>query len=174
MLHLAIEDGTEVEHADCIIEQVLRVEGLETLADDRSGHTLGFGDGVDVLDLDEGFHLFLQHAGEETLQLTATEIPEDGLPVWWVLEVTQVWAHVSTEHSEGGRLANTVLTDETQDLAGAGRGQSVELEGVGTVSVGGLTGKTLGQVDNANSVEGAALDTLTAPNAECFRDEANR
>jgi hypothetical protein len=49
----------------------------------------------------------------------------------------------------------------------------VELEGVGSVAMGNLVGQTLGQVDNPDSVEGAALNAHTTTNAEGFRDEAD-
>ena len=39
--------------------------------------------------------------------------------------------------------------------------------------MGNLVGQTLGQVDDPDSVEGAALNAHTTTNAECFRDKAD-
>ena len=43
------------------------------------------GDLVDILGLDDGLKVILQDLGEVVLQLGATEVSEDLLPVWGVL-----------------------------------------------------------------------------------------
>lgn len=44
------------------------------------------GDLVDVLGLDNGFQVILQNLGKVVLELRATEVGQDLLPVWWSLE----------------------------------------------------------------------------------------
>lgn len=43
------------------------------------------GDLVDVLGLDNGFQVILQNLGKVVLELRATEVGQDLLPVWWSL-----------------------------------------------------------------------------------------
>jgi len=95
---------------------------------------------------------------------------QHSLPVGGVLELAEIGAHVASQNSQGGRLADTVLTDETEHLAGTRCGQSVQLERVRAVSVRGLALETLGQIDDSNRIVGADLDAKTATNAECFRN----
>lgn len=125
------------------------------------------------MNLDECFHLIFQHSSEELLQLAASEVLKHGLPVWGAFEFSEVRTHVASQNSEGGRFSDTVLTDKTKNLTRAGRRQSVELEGIGSVSVSGLTGQTFGQVNNADSVEGTPLDTLTTTDTERLGNEAD-
>jgi len=166
VLHLALHNGLQVQHFDGIVKHVLTIKSFEAFANDGGGNALCFSDGVDVLDLDKGFQVFLKHPCEEGLELGATEVFQHSFPVWGVLEYAQVRAHVTSQNSQGGRFADTVLTDKTEDLAKAGCGKPVELEGVGTVSVSGLTFKTLGQIDDPDRVVRADLNAETATNAE--------
>ena len=47
---------------------------------------------------------------EEILELTSSKVLEDLLPVWWAIELTEVWLHVSGKNSECGRLTNSVCS----------------------------------------------------------------
>lgn len=70
-----------------------------------------------------------------TLQLRATEVLDDVVPVRRVVVLAQVGLELSTEDLEGGTLADTVGSNETENLTGAGCGQTVQLERVGRVAV---------------------------------------
>ena len=93
------------------------------------------------------------------------------LPVGWVIKATQVGLQLAAEDLESSALANTVGADETEDVAGAGHGQAVELEAVGRVAVGDLGLEVGGQVDDGNGAEGAFLGADAAADAERLRDE---
>ena len=73
-----------------------------------------------------------------TLQLRTTEVLDNILPVWRVLETTQVWLQLSGEDLQRSGLSNTVSSNETENLSWSWHRQAVELEGVGGVSVGDL------------------------------------
>lgn len=96
---------------------------------------------------------------------------DDVLPVRGVIEATQVRLELATENLQGGTLANTVGSDETEDLVRTRHGQAVKLEAVGAISVGDLALEVGRQVDNGNGVEGALLGADTTTNAEGFGDE---
>lgn len=48
----------------------------------------------------------------------------------------------------------------------------MELEGVGTVSMGSVTLKILGEIDDGNGLEGTLFHAYTATNAERLADES--
>lgn len=109
--------------------------------------------------------------GMLALQFGAPEVLDDIFPVRGVIKSAQIWLELSTENLQGRALANTVRTDETEYLAGSGRGKTVELETVGGVSMGDLTLEVRGQVDNGNGAKWTLLGTDTATDAERLRDE---
>ena len=96
---------------------------------------------------------------------------DDVLPVGGVIVSAQVWLELATQDLEGGTLADTVRSDETEDLARAGHGKPVELEGIGAITMGDLVLEVRGQVDDGDGVEGALLGADTATDAEGFGDE---
>jgi hypothetical protein len=108
-----------------------------------------------------------------TLQLRATEVLENLLPVRGVVEAAQVGLELAAENLQGGTLSDTVCSDETEDLAGAGHGQPVQLEAVGRVAVGDLGLEVGGQVDDVDGVEGAFLGADTASDTQALRDEGD-
>ena len=108
-----------------------------------------------------------------TLQFRTTEVPQNLLPVWRVLEASKVGLQLACQNFESGTLANTVGTDKTKDLTGAGHGQTVQLEAVGGVTVCDLALEVCGQVDNLDGVEGALLGADTASDTQTLTDEGN-
>lgn len=58
-------------------------------------------------------------------------------------------------------------------LSCSGCGESVEFEGVGSVSMDEIFGHVLGQVDNLDGLERALLDAHVAADAERFFDDTD-
>ena len=75
---------------------------------------------------------------------------------------------------ESSGLSDTVGSNQTQYLAWAGSGQSMEFEGVSAVSVSDLRFKSLGQVDDLDGFEWTLLDAHATANTQVFRNKANR
>ena len=63
--------------------------------------------------------------------------------------------------------------DKSEDLAGAGCWQTMKLEGVGSIAMSDLLREALGEVNDLDGFERAALYTHAAPDAERLTDEAN-
>lgn len=133
----------------------------------------GAWDLVDILGLDDSLQIVLQHLCEVILQLRATEVLENLLPVWWVLEAAQVWLELATQNLQSCALANTVCSNETQNLTGSWHRQSVKLEAVCRVAVSDLRLEIGGQVDDVDGVKGAFLGADTASNAQALGDEGD-
>ena len=108
-----------------------------------------------------------------TLQLRATEVLDDVLPVWWVIITAQIWLELSTENLQRSRLSDTVGSNKTQDLAWSWHGKTMELEAVGGITVSDLGLKVGWQVDNVDGAEWALLWADTASNAERLGDECD-
>ena len=108
-----------------------------------------------------------------TLQLRTTEVFQNLLPVRRVVVAAQVGLQLATQNLQGSTLANTVCSDETENLTGAGHGQTVQLEAVGGVTVGDLALQIGGQVDDVDGTEGTLLGANTATNAKAFGDKGD-
>ena len=108
-----------------------------------------------------------------TLQLRATEVLDDLLPVRRVVVAAKVRFELAAENLQGSTLANTVGTDQTQDAARAGHGKTMKLETVGCIAVGNHALKVGRQIDNGNGAERAPLRADTTTNAELLRDEGD-
>ena len=108
-----------------------------------------------------------------TLQFRAAEVPENLLPVWRVLEASKVGLQLACQDFESGTLADTVGSDQTENLTGAGHGKTVQLEAVGGVTVCDLALEVCGQVDNLDGVEGALLGADTASDTQALTDEGD-
>lgn len=117
---------------------------------------------VDVLRLDGGLHGVLQDLGEVILKVGSAEVDEDLLPVGGRVVLAEVGLHLASKDLEGGTFADAVGADEAEDLTGTGHGEPMELEGIGTVTVGGVALEILGKVDDGNRFEGTLLDADTA------------
>ena len=94
-------------------------------------------------------------------------------PFGRLIKLSQVRPHVSTEDAEGRRLANTIDSHETKDLACTRGWQSMQLEAVCTVAMSHLSLQTFGQVNNFDSLEGTSLNTHTTSVTQVLRDEAD-
>lgn len=108
-----------------------------------------------------------------TLQLRSTEVLQDLLPVRRVLISAQVGLELARQNLQRSTLANTVGSDETQDLTRSGHGQTVQFEAVGGVAVGDLALEVGGQVDDLDGVEGALLRADTATDTQALTDEGD-
>ena len=108
-----------------------------------------------------------------TLQLGAAEVLQDLLPVGRVVEAAQVGLQLAAKDLQGGTLADTVRSHETEHLARAGHGQAVELEAIGRVAVRHLGLEVGGQVDDGDCVEGALLWANTTTNTQIFGNKRN-
>lgn len=106
-----------------------------------------------------------------TLQLGASEVLNDVLPVRRIVVFAQVGLELATEDLERSALANTVCSHETEHVARAGHGQAMELEAVRRVAVGNLALEVRGQVDDGDSPERALLGADAASYAETLGDE---
>lgn len=96
---------------------------------------------------------------------------DDILPVRGVGVSAQVRLELSAEDLQGGTLSNTVGSDKTQDLARSGHRQTMQLEAIGTITVGDLALEVGGQVDDGDGLKGALLGADTTTNAERLGDE---
>lgn len=161
------------------------------MADGLVWSTDSLGNLIDVLGLDDGLQVILEHLGEivwptslcipiavgdwvrPTLEFRATEVLENLLPVRRIIIATQVGLQLSAENLQCRALANTVCANETQHLARTGHRQPVQLEAVGRVSMGDLGLEVRRQVDDVDSVEGTFLWADTASDAQPLRDEGN-
>lgn len=106
-----------------------------------------------------------------TLQLGTTKVLNHILPVRGVIVAAQVGLELSAEDLQGSTLSNTVGSDKTEDLAGSGHRQTMQLEAVGAISVGDLALEVGGQVDDGDGFEGALFRADTTTNAERLGDE---
>ncbi len=95
------------------------------------------------------------------------------LPIRRVVESSQVRLELAAQNLEGRALADTVGSNQTQNVAGSGHGKAVELEAVGGIAVGDLALEVRGQVDNGDGAKGATLGADTTTDAQLFRDEGD-
>jgi hypothetical protein len=113
------------------------------------------------------------HLGGLTLKLRPTEVLQDLLPVWWVVVPPQIWLQLAAQNLQRRALSDTVCSHQSEYLAGAGHGQSVQLEAVGRVSMGDLSLEIRGQIDNVDSVERAFLRADTASDTQSLGNESD-
>jgi hypothetical protein len=162
---------------------------LDERANTPIGRLDGFGNLVDILGLDDGLEVVLEDLGEIvcvqlvipfvyttmslTLKFRSTEVLQDLLPVWRVVVAAQVWLELATQNLQRRALANTVCTNQTQDLARTGQRQPVQLEAIRRVSMADLGLEVRGQVDDVDGVEGAFLRADTASDTEALGDEGD-
>jgi len=187
LLHGDDQDGESLELTtgqvfDVSVQKMAEIQFLEQSFRDALFVLLGdnvpelaldeLGDTVDVLGLDGGLELVFQELGEEVLEFRTSEVLDDVGPVGRVFKVTQIGLDLVGQDLEGSGLSGTVTSDQTEDLTGSGGGKSVELEGVGAVTMGGELAEVGGEIDNLDGFEGALLHAETATDAEIFRDLA--
>jgi len=100
-----------------------------------------------------------------TLELRTAEVLDHILPVRRVVESSQIGLELSAENFKSCTLADTVRSNKTENISGPWHGKTMELEAVGRITVGDLTLKVRGQVDDGDGTEGAPLGTDTATDA---------
>ena len=105
------------------------------------------------------------------MQLRASEVLDDVLPVRRIVELAQVRLEFSTEDLQCSALSDTVCSNETQHVSWSGHRQPVQLEAVGGISVGHLALEVRGQVDDGDGAERALLGTDTTSDAEGLGNE---
>lgn len=98
---------------------------------------------------------------------------QDLLPIRRVVITTKVRLQLAAEDLQCRTLANTVRSNQTQDLTRTRHGKSVELEAIGRITVGDLSLQVGGQVDDVNRTERALLRADTTTNAQSLGDEGD-
>lgn len=168
---ITIIDMTQLQD----IQDLVKVVKLLRLVQEELHGLLGTPDGprklVNVLRLHHRGQVVLQELCEVVLQLRASEVLDNILPVRRVVESSEVGLQLATEDLERRALSDTVCSNETQDVSWPGHGQSVELETVGRVSMSDLALKVGGQVDDGNGTEGTLLRADTTSYAKGLGDE---
>jgi hypothetical protein len=147
-----VDDEAEVEGLDHGVKEPPLV-----LLDDQvpDGALDGLGDGVDVLRLDHGLDVVLQHLCEVVLELRAAEVQQHLAPVGRGVEPPQVGLELARQDLERRALADAVDPDEPQHLPWPRHGQPVQLEAVGPVPVRRLLGKVARKTDDLDRLERA-------------------
>jgi hypothetical protein len=82
MLHISIQNLFQLQHVLQVLplaSPILLYQHLLDIPPD------GLGNVVHILGLDDGMQVVLQYSGEVVLQLAASEVCEDFLPVWGIL-----------------------------------------------------------------------------------------
>lgn len=113
----------------------------------------------------------LDYRCAHTLKLGATEILNDILPIRRVIKSSQVGLQLSAQDLESGTLANTVGSNQTQNISRPRHRETMQFEAVGRISVRDLTLEVGGKVDDRDSAEGATLGADTASDTQLLRDE---
>ena len=121
----------------------------------------------------EDLEVVFEDASEVVLELGASEVGEDLLPVRRVFEAAEVGFELSGEDLQGGRFPDPVCADEAENLPGPRHRKPVELEGVWAVAMSGVFVQVFGQVDDLNGLKRAFLHTDTATDAQLLRDVSN-
>lgn len=95
------------------------------------------------------------------------------LPVRWVVVAAQIGLQLAAENLEGGALADSVCSNQTEHLTRARHRQAMELEAVGAIAVRHLVLEVGWQVDDGDGVKGTLLDADAAADAERLGDEGD-
>ena len=65
----------------------------------------------------------------------------------------QIWRQFPGQDFEGCGLSNTIGTYKSQHLPGAGCWQTMELEGVGTITMGGILFQVTWKIDDTDGLK---------------------
>mmetsp|Transcript_192 Transcript_192/g.660 ORF Transcript_192/g.660 Transcript_192/m.660 type:complete len:544 (-) Transcript_192:139-1770(-) len=133
----------------------------------------GARDVIDVLRLHDSLNVVFQNFGEIVLEFATAKVRQDLSPVRGVVVATKVRLELTSQHLERRALANTVRPDKTQDLSGPRHGQTVQLEAVRAIAVGGLLLQALGQIDDLDCSKRALLHADVAADAQLLRELSN-
>lgn len=156
-----------------VIHDLFVCSSLDERLDILDGTLDGLGDLVDILRFDYGLQVIFKDLSEVVLQFRSTPVFENLFPVWGIVIPAQVWLELSTEDLERCTLADAVSSNQSKYLSRSWRGQSVELEAVGRVSVSDLGLKVGGQVDDMDCTERAFLWADATTDAKTLRDEGD-
>ena len=105
---------------------------------------------VDVLRLYDSHDVVFKDFGEEVLKLGPAEIFQYLSPFWRVIVSTEIGFELAGKDFDRGGLADTVRTDETEDLAGPWCRETMEFEricGVTMGDVGAQVGRKIEDLD---------------------------
>lgn len=79
----------------------------------------------------------------------------------------------SSKNFQGGGFTDTVGSHETQNTPGARLRETMQLERVGGVTMGGVLFKIGGQIDDVDGLEGTLLGANTTTDTKIFTDEGD-
>jgi hypothetical protein len=186
---LTSEDVSQLENVNQGLRGSQFTLAIQELLD-RVGALDRTRDMVNVLWLDECLQVVLENLRKVVLELGATEVLEDLLPVWRVVIPSKVGLQLAREDFECGALANTVGSNKTEHLTRSWCRETVKLEGVGGVAMRDFGVQVGRKVDDGDGVErapfgdrlgreepkvqnSALLDTDTAADAKELGDECD-
>ncbi len=104
------------------------------------------------------------------LQFRTTEILQNFCPIRGFVKTAEIGLELRGQDLESGGFTDTVGSDETEHLTGAGIRQSMKLERVRTISMRRHGRQILGQIDNVNSLKRAFFNANTATDAQILWD----
>lgn len=104
---------TQLKLVQNLVQVVELLLLVEKGADGLFGALECSGKLVHVLGLDNRREIILQQLREVVLQLGASEVLDDILPVWRIVISSEVGLQLSTEDLERRTLSDTVRSDET-------------------------------------------------------------
>jgi hypothetical protein len=174
--NLSIRDRIELQDVHDmlhVVHDLFICSSLDERLDILDGTFDGLGDLIDILRFDYRLQIVLEDLSEVVLQFRSTPVFENLFPVWGIVIPAQVWLELSTEDLERCTLADAVRSHQAKHLSRSWRGQSVELEAVGRVSVSDLGLQVGGQVDDVDGTERAFLWADTTTDAKTLRDEGD-
>lgn len=169
---VSVHDMVELKDVANVLHVAQGCSALDQVSHTLVGPPDSLGDLINVLRLDNSLEVIFQKLGEVVLQLGSTEVLDNVLPVRGVVVSTQVGLELATQNLEGGTLSNTVGSNKTEDLARSRHGKTMQLEAVGSISVGDLALEVGGQVDDGDGVEWALFGADTTTDTERLGDES--
>lgn len=155
---LTLHQLLKLKHAHQVLPSVL---ALRLLVEDplQRGvrHLDAPRDLVNILRLGDGLDVVFEHLGEEILQLATTVVLQNLCPLGRVVEATEVGLELASQDLERSTLADSVGTNETENLTGTRSWQPVQLERVGAVAVRDMRFEVGRQVENGDSLKGTPV-----------------
>ena len=103
-----------------------------------------------------------------TLQFRAPEVLENFFPVRWIVISSKIGLQFSTKYFQGCALANAVCPNQSQHLAWTRHRKPVNLETVGRVSMGNLSLKIGGKINDVDCSEWTFLRADPTSDAKSF------
>mmetsp|Transcript_11127 Transcript_11127/g.24519 ORF Transcript_11127/g.24519 Transcript_11127/m.24519 type:complete len:258 (-) Transcript_11127:387-1160(-) len=146
---------------------ILLLENIPHQSPHRTGNM------IHILRLDRSLDVILQNLGEVILQIRSTEMNQNLLPIRRTIVSSEIGLHLSSKNLQGGRLSNTIGTDQSQHLSRTRHGKTMQLEAVGSVTMGGIAFQILGKVDNVDCLKRTFFDADTTSNTEWFGEVGN-